>query len=275
MSEGAELVRLGRVGDVVEIVLDAPPVNQLSPRFISQLEAAISAAEGARAVVIVSAVERIFMAGGDIEFMANGPRDEQEGYVRRLQRVFHELERLRAPVVVGIDGAALGGGTELVLACDIRIAAADATMGLPEVTLGIFPGGGGTHRLPRSVGPAMAMDLMMSGRRIDGEEARRIGLVSRVVGSGEATEAARTLATELAAGASEAIRAIKRLGGASLDTPPLPGFAAEAAAWGRVRESANAQEGLGAFLEGRKPTFSEPEPPAPEPGGPRPNHEGE
>ena len=273
MSEGADLVRLGRVGDVAEIVLDAPPVNQLSPAFISQLEAAISGAEGARAVVIVSAVERIFMAGGDIEFMANGPRDEQESYVRRLQRVFHELERLPAPVVVGVDGAALGGGTELVLSCDIRIAAVDATMGLPEVTLGIFPGGGGTHRLARSVGPAMAMDLMMSGRRIDGEEARRIGLVSRVAGSGQASDAARMLATELAAGATEAIRAIKRLSGASLDTPPLAGFAAEAAAWGRVRESANAQEGLSAFLERRQPTFSEPKPPLPEPGGPRPDHE--
>jgi enoyl-CoA hydratase/carnithine racemase len=266
MTDGAELVRLERVGDVAEIVFDAPPVNQLSPRFVVQLEAAIAGAEGARAVALVSAVERVFMAGGDIEFMANGPVDEQEGYVRRLQSVFHELERLPVPVVVGIDGAALGGGTEISLACDIRIAAADATMGLPEVTLGIFPGGGGTHRLARSVGHTVAMDLMMSGRRIDGEEAGRIGLVSRVVGSGEATAAARALAAELAAGATEAIRAIKRLSGASFDTPPLPGFANEAAAWGRVRESANAQEGLSAFLERRQPSFGEPAPPGPEPG---------
>jgi 2-(1,2-epoxy-1,2-dihydrophenyl)acetyl-CoA isomerase len=110
------------------------------------------------------------------------------------------------------------------------------------------------------------MDLMMSGRRIDGTEAGRIGLVSRVVGSGEATAAARALAAELAAGATEAIRAIKRLSGASFDTPPLAGFAAEAAAWGRVRKSANAQEGLSAFLERRKPSFTEPQPPGPEPG---------
>jgi len=260
MTEGAELVRLERVGDVAEIVFDAPPVNQLSPPFIDQLEAAIAGAEGARAVVLLSAVERVFMAGGDIEFMANGPVDEQEAYVRRLQSVFHELELLPAPVIVGIDGAALGGGTEISLACDIRIAAADATLGLPEVTLGIFPGGGGTQRLARSVGHTVAMDLMMSGRRIDGTEAGRIGLVSRVVGSGEATAAARALAAELAAGATEAIRAIKRLSGASFDIPPLEGFAAEAVAWGRVRKSANAQEGLSAFLERRKPTFTDPDP---------------
>jgi enoyl-CoA hydratase/carnithine racemase len=219
VTGGAGLVRLECVGDVAEIVFDAPPVNQLSPPFIDDLEVAIAGADGARAVVLVSAVERVFMAGGDIDFMANGPVDEQEAYVRRLQSVFHELERLPAPVVVGIDGAALGGGTEISLACDIRIAAADATMGLPEVTLGIFPGGGGTHRLARSVGHTVAMDLMMSGRRIDGEEAGRIGLVSRVVGSGEATTAARALGAKLAAGATEAIRAIKRPGGGCAKAP--------------------------------------------------------
>ncbi|HEY2056047.1 MAG TPA: enoyl-CoA hydratase/isomerase family protein [Solirubrobacterales bacterium] len=266
MTPGAELVRLEWVGDVAEIVFDAPPVNQLSPPFVDQLEAAIAGAAEARAVVLVSAVDRVFMAGGDIDFMANGPVDAQEGYVRRLQSVFHELERLPAPVIVGIDGAALGGGTEISLASDIRIAAADATFGLPEVTLGIFPGGGGTHRLARSVGHTVAMDLMMSGRRIDGSEAGRIGLVSRVARPGEATAAARALGAELASGATEAIRAIKRLSGASFDTLPLPGFAAEAAAWGRVRESANAQEGLSAFLERRQAVFTEPQPPGPEPG---------
>ncbi len=267
MTAGAgDLVRLERVGDVAEIVFDAPPVNQLSPEFVDDLEAAIDAVGDARAVAIVSAVPKVFMAGGDIKLMATAPVDEQSRYIRRLQATFHALELLEAPVVVGIDGAALGGGTEIALACDIRIAAADATMGQPEATLGIFPGGGGTHRLVRSVGQTVALDLMMSGRRISGEEAGGYNLVSRVVASGEATAAARALAAELAAGATEAIRAIKRLGSASYDTPPLQGFAAEAAEWGRVRESANAQEGLSAFLERRTPNFTAPEPPEPEAG---------
>jgi enoyl-CoA hydratase/carnithine racemase len=270
MTDAAPLVRLERDGDVAEIVFDAPPVNQLSPPFVEDLEAAIEGAVAARAVVLTSAVPRVFMAGGDIEFMAKAPVRDQETYVRRLEAAFHELERLEAPVVAGIDGAALGGGTEIALACDIRIAARDATMGLPEVTLGIFPGGGGTHRLPRSVGHTVALDLMMSGRRIDGEEAQRIGLVSRVAEPGEATAAARTLAAELATGATEAIRAIKRLGSASFDTAPLPGFAAESAAWGRVRESANSQEGLDAFLERRRASFGPPADPELEAGRVRP-----
>src|SRR6185503_2636499 len=120
-------------------------------------------------------VRKVFMAGGDIEFMAKATVREQESYIRRLAGMFHELERIEAPTVAGIDGAALGGGTEITLACDIRIAARDATLGLPEITLGIFPGGGGTHRLPRVVGHTVALDLMMTGRRIDGEEAHRIG----------------------------------------------------------------------------------------------------
>jgi len=269
-----ELVRLERVGDVAEIVFDAPPVNQLSPRFVDQLEQAIEGAASARAVAIVSAVERVFMAGGDIELMANASPAEAEAYVRRLQAVFHELERLDAPVVIGIDGAALGGGTEIALACDVRIAGAGATLGQPEVTLGIFPGGGGTHRLVRSVGQAVAMDLMMSGRRIDAAEAKEIGLVSRLVGAGEATAAARALAAELAGGATEAIRAVKRLALAAYDTPPLVGFAAEASLWGRVRNSANAQEGLTAFLERRRPNFAAPEEPEDEAARRKPNRRG-
>jgi enoyl-CoA hydratase/carnithine racemase len=258
MSAPAPLVRLVRDGDVAEIVFDSPPVNQLSPAFVGELEQAIDGVGDARAVVIYSAVPRVFMAGGDIAFMANAPVEEQERYVRWLQVVFHRLEQLQAPVVVGIDGAALGGGTEITLACDIRIAARGARLGLPEVTLGIFPGAGGTHRLVRSVGQAVARDLMMTGRRITGEEACAIGLISRAVADGQATATARELARELAAGATESIRTIKRLSMAADDVPPIPAFAAEAAEWGLVRRTANAQEGLTAFLEKRPPVFTAP-----------------
>jgi enoyl-CoA hydratase/carnithine racemase len=258
MSAQPHLVRLERDGEVAEIVFEAPPVNQLSPAFVGQLEQAIDGVGDARAVVIYSTVPRVFMAGGDIAFMANAPIEDQERYVRWLQVVFHRLEQLQAPVVVGIDGAALGGGTEITLACDIRIAARGAQMGLPEVTLGIFPGAGGTHRLVRSVGQAHARDLMMTGRRITGEEACAIGLVSRAVPDGEASATARALARELAAGATEAIRTIKRLAMAADDVPPIPAFAAEAAEWGLVRRSANAQEGLSAFLEKRPAAFTAP-----------------
>lgn len=251
-----QLVRLERHGALAEIILDSPPVNELSPRFVEALERAVEQIGDARAVLIRSAVPRVFMAGGDISFMAQAPVREQEAYVRRLQRLFLRFEQIEQPVVVGIDGAALGGGTEIALTCDVRIAARDVKMGLPEVTLGIFPGAGGTHRLVRSVGQAVARDLMLTGRRISGEEAGAIGLVSRVVEPGEATATAREIAQALADGAYEAIIAIKRLALMAYDVPPIPSFASEAAEWGIVRRSENAQEGLSAFLEKRRPVFN-------------------
>jgi enoyl-CoA hydratase/carnithine racemase len=252
-----ELVRLERRGDVAEIVFCSPPVNELSRELIAQLNAALDMIPAAaRAVVVTSEVERVFMAGGDIAFMSTASIEEQGDYVHSVQRTFTRLERFAAPVVAGVDGACLGGGLEIALACDIRVFSDQAVVGLPEVTLGILAGSGGTQRLVRAIGQGAARDLLLTGRRISGEEAVRIGIGSRSTPPGEATGQARELAEELASGATEAIQATKRLAIAASENSIEVGLNQEWSEWMQVRRSDNAQEGLDAFLQKRDPSFS-------------------
>jgi enoyl-CoA hydratase/carnithine racemase len=250
-------VRLEHSGAVAEIVFSSPPVNSLSREFIAELNSAIDEIPtSSRAVAVTSAVKRIFMAGADIEFLRDGSLDDQGDYVRSVQDAFTRLERLGPPVVAGIEGACLGGGLELALCCDIRIVSHAATLGLPEVTLGIIAGAGGTQRLVRAIGQGVARDLLLSGRRVSGSEAVGIGLAGRLVQAGEAAAAATGLASELAAGATEAIQASKRLVRAASENSIAAGLNQEWSEWMQVRQSANAQEGLTAFLEKRDPRFS-------------------
>jgi enoyl-CoA hydratase/carnithine racemase len=250
-------VRLELSGQVAELVFSCPPVNELSREFIEELNLAIDEIPlTTRAVAVTSAVERVFMAGGDIAFMSSSSLEEQGEYVRSVQGTFTRLERLAPPVVAGIDGACLGGGLEIALACDVRIVSDLASLGLPEVRLGILAGSGGTQRLVRAVGQGVARDLLLSGRRISASEAIGIGLVSRQAPPGEAGEAARLLAAELAAGAAEALQATKRLALAASENSIEVGLNQEWSEWMQVRRSENAQEGLTAFLEKRDPRFS-------------------
>jgi enoyl-CoA hydratase/carnithine racemase len=252
-----DLVRLEARDEVAEIVLSSPPVNELSREFIDELNEAIDGVPpGTRAVALTSSVERVFMAGGDIAFMSRGSLAEQGDYVRSVQDAFTRVERLAPPVVAGIDGACLGGGLEIALACDIRIVSSSAALGLPEVTLGILAGSGGTQRLVRAIGQGVARDLLLTGRRISGAEAVSVGLASRLTAAGEAGDAARALAAELAAGANEAIQATKRLALAASENSITAGLNQEWSEWMQVRRSENAQEGLTAFLEKRNPNFS-------------------
>lgn len=253
---GQQLIRWDEQDGVFRIAFCSPPVNELSHAFLGALEDAAAAVPAdARAVAVVSDVPRIFMAGGDIAFMANADLDEQRAYVERVQAAFSAFERLDCPVVAGIDGACLGGGLELSLACDIRVVSESATLGLPEVLLGILPGAGGPQRLVRAAGQGVARDLLLTGRRIGGEEAIRFGIASRLVKPGEATDAALGLARELADGAMEAVQAIKRLALAASDNTIEQGLEQELREWMAVRASRNAQEGLVAFLEKRTPAY--------------------
>lgn len=250
------LIRAEHDGGVAEVILDSPPVNQLSHAFIEQLNEALdSLPEDTRALVVRSEVPEIFMAGGDIDFLANGPLEEQGEYVHLVQATFSRFEQMSWPVVVAIDGACLGGGLELSLASDIRVVSESARLGLPEVRLGILPGAGGTQRMVRAIGQGVARDLLLTGRRVSGREALEFGLASRLVKDGEAAGAARELARSLGAGAVEAIRAIKRLAIAGSDNTIEAGLEQEWREWMEVRASANAQEGLTAFLEKREPAY--------------------
>lgn len=252
----ADLIHLETDGDVAEVLFCSPPVNELSEAFVGALEAALDVIpSGARAVTVLSDVPRVFMAGGDIAFMRDAPVPEQGRYLRRIQGAFRRLERLGPPVVAGIDGACLGGGLEIALCCDIRVASEDAILGLPEVGLGILPGSGGTQRLVRAIGQGTARDLLLTGRRISGSDAHRIGLASRLTAPGSATATAREIATQLAAGATEALAATKRLALAASENSIETGLDQEWSEWMDVRRSPNAQEGLEAFLDKRDPRF--------------------
>lgn len=257
MSAGPEgpAVRLELDGAVAEIVLCGAPVNPLSTAMLAELNAALDRVPGtARALLVTSSLERVFMAGADIDFMRDAPLPVQGEYVRTIQRTFCRFEAVPQPVVVGIDGACLGGGLELALACDLRIVAATATLGLPEATLGILAAAGGIQRLVRAVPQAVAHDILLSGRRISGAEAGAWGLASRVTGAGEATAAARELATELVAGPRPALAATKRLARAAPDDVAAA-LDREWETWMEVRAGADAQEGLTAFCEKRHPRF--------------------
>lgn len=241
---------------VAHLVLDRPPVNQFSGPFLQALLDAVSALDDdTRALVVSSAVDGIFAAGGDIPWMARAPLEEQLPFVELCQRTYSSFERLACPVIVAIEGACLGGGLELALACDIRVVGEGAVLGVPEATIGLIAGAGGTQRLPRAIGQGVARDLLITGRRLSGVEAGAIGLASRVVADGAATATALALARQLADGPTEAIQASKRLALSAFDDPIEVGLAREREAWAQVRRSATSQEGLDAFAAKRRPDF--------------------
>jgi enoyl-CoA hydratase len=165
------------------------------------------------------------------------------------------LDRSPVPTIAAINGFALGGGCEIALACDIRIAAENALLGFPEVTLGILPGLGGTQRLPRLVGPGIAKEMIFSGRRLKAEEARMINLVNRVVPEGEALNAARELAGEIASNGPVAVRHAKAAANKSQDVDLVSGLEYEADQFALLFATEDAREGMGAFVEKRKADF--------------------
>ncbi len=254
------LVRLELEGQAALVTLDNPPLNLVSEALLAELAAALDELEGAepgrvRAVVVTGAGERAFSAGSHVgEFAAQrGP-----GGRARLaleQATVTRIARLPMPVIAAIEGNALGGGLEIALACDLRIASERAHLGMPEVRLAVIPGAGGTQRLPRVVGAARARELILTGRVVDAAEAGRIGLVHRVVPAGQAVRAARELAADIAALGPVAVREAKRLlddaGARSLDE----GLADELEASVRVFATDDLLEGATAFLEKRAPTY--------------------
>src|SRR3712207_5257195 len=165
------------------------------------------------------------------------------------------LDRSPIPTIAAVNGFALGGGCEVALACDVRIAAGNALFGFPEVSLGILPGMGGTQRLPRLVGPAFAKELIFTGRRIGAKEAHEIGLVNRVVSRGEALKVAKELAAEIAANGPLAVRHAKAATNRAMDVDLVSGLEYEADQFALLFATEDAREGMGAFAERRTPEF--------------------
>ncbi len=253
------LVRL-ELGRVADIVLDNPPLNLVTPGLLDALEAALAALEAAdpgdvRAVVVSGRGERAFSAGSDVRGFEAHRGPGGRAHFAREEAAFDRLAGLPMPTIAAIEGSALGGGLELALACDIRIAAEQARLGLPEVRLAVTPGAGGTQRLPRVVGTARAKELILTGRVLAAAEAERIGLVSEVVPDGRAVERAREIGAEIAERGPLAVREAKRLVDEALDRPIADGIAAEIEASVRVFATEDLAEGARAFLEKRPPVY--------------------
>lgn len=232
--------------------LDEQHLNDLLMTFRS-----IARNGSVRAVVLTGAGDRAFVAGADIKRMSTKSADEALEFGRLGHAVAAEIERLPQPVIVAINGFALGGGCELSLAADIRVCSTNAVFAQPEVGLGIPPGWGGTQRLPRLVGKGMAAELIYTGRRVKADEALRIGLVNSVHEPDMLMDFARELARSIAANSPAAVRLSKRLIAESCEGHPSAGLAEEAKAFASVFGSHDQREGMSAFLEKRTAEFED------------------
>jgi enoyl-CoA hydratase len=209
-----------------------------------------------RILIITGAGQDAFIAGADIPEMKEMNQWDMMDYLSTLsQQLYTDFGNLEIPVIAMINGYCFGGGLELALACDIRIASEDASFGQPEIRLGIMPGGGATQRLPGLVGPAIAKELMFTGRIIDAQEALRIGLVNRVVPKDTLKEAVWELARDIAKKSPIALKLIKRSVNRGVQAPSDVGLAYEALAECLCFTTEDHEEGLSAFLEKRKPNF--------------------
>jgi enoyl-CoA hydratase len=253
-------IKLTKQESVATISVDRPKVlNAIRFQTMMEIDHALSDIEGdknIRVVVLTGSGEKAFVSGGDISIMAQG-----SGYVETLtevptgQQVCNRIELFPKPVIARINGIALGGGTELALSCDIRIAAAHAIFGLPEIKLGIIPGYGGTQRLPRLVGMGIAKELVLTGDHIGADEAFRIGLINRVVTKEGLDEEVAKMSGKLAAKSPVALNMAKEALNQGVQADLRTGLAIEAKCFSICFGTEDRMEGMNAFLEKRKASF--------------------
>jgi enoyl-CoA hydratase/carnithine racemase len=248
MSEPLVLVE-SRPDGVTLLRLNRPPLNPLSTALLGELTdiSTTLAADASVKAVVVTGSEKAFAAGADVsEFTADGAAAVVSAGIRAGLDALAAIPR---PVIAAINGFALGGGFELALACDLRIAADSARLGFPEIQLGIFPGGGGTQRVTRLIGPAKAKELIWSGRHVRAEEALALGLVDRVVPAGEVLDAALDWAGSFASGAVVAMGIAKRVVDAGLDGSLVVGLDLEGEGFVEVFATDDARVGVRSFLD--------------------------
>ena len=259
MAADWQMIRLDKDSPVAIVTLTNPPLNVLHPQMAMELDACFTALAADPEVVVAILTgqgERAFCAGFDIKaFHAL----MEPGGAERLAHLLHaslgKITHLGKPTIAAVNGLALGGGMELSMACDLRIVAANAQMGQPEIKLGLFPGAGGTQRLPRLVGAGVAKELMYLGDSINAEEARRIGLANKVVPAGEALAAAQEMGQRIASMAGVALRYIQEAVNRGLDTTLDAGLQIEADLFAKVFQTADVREGVDAFMHKRQANF--------------------
>ena len=257
MSDPAVLYEID--GATAVLTINRPKaLNALDLPTLDALDAAMRRAAADKNVkaVVFTGAGRAFVAGGDIaDLNSRQGLSHYLEFAERIHAVFRQIELLDKPTIAAVNGWALGGGTELLLCTDLRIVARSAMIGVPEITLGLFPGAGGSQRLIRQVSPCKARELMFLGDRITAEEAERIGLVNRVVEDGEALSAALALAGRLAGQSAMVLKLLKRNLRDGADMPPSAALRHEQAMIGLVLDSHDAHEGCAAFLEKRPAVF--------------------
>jgi enoyl-CoA hydratase len=247
-------------GRVAIVTIDRPEVrNALDLLTLLELEEAFASLEGddaTRAIVVTGAGDQAFVAGGDIADL-NSRRGLAHylDFADVIHRVFRRVEKCPKPTVAAVRGYALGGGVELLLTLDIRILAEDAKLGLPEITLGLFPGAGGSQRLLREIAPCRARELMFTGDFISASDAVALGLANRVVPPDRVVDEACALAARIAERSPLALRLLKRTLSEGLEMTPSAALAHEQAMIGLTFDSDDAHEGCSAFLERRPPVF--------------------
>jgi enoyl-CoA hydratase/carnithine racemase len=246
-----EFVRVERDEAIATIRLDRPPMNALNAQVQDEIAAAaaeLDADAAVRAVVLYGG-EKVFAAGADIKEMAEASFAQIALDSRRLQAAFTTVARIGKPVVAAITGYALGGGLELALCADFRVAGETARVGQPEILLGIIPGAGGTQRLPRLVGPARAKDIVYTGRFVGAAEALGIGLVDRVVPDAEVYQAARDLVARYATGPAVALRAAKQAVDSGLESDLDTGLEIERLNFAALFATEDQRTGMRSFVE--------------------------
>jgi enoyl-CoA hydratase len=249
VRDGVALVTVNRAAK--RNALDAATLEELDAAF-----AHLGSEADVRGVILTGSGDKAFVAGADIEQLSRLDAEQGHALSERGQRVFDRVEWLGKPVVAAINGVALGGGCELALACHVRVAAEDASLGTPEVTLGLICGYGGTQRLPRIVGKGRALEMLLTGERVGAAEALRIGLVNRVVPREQLLEAAFSLVGRMIANGPLALRATLEAVNGGLDRPLADAQEGETALFAQVVASEDAREGTRAFLEKRPPRFA-------------------
>nr|WP_284708260.1 short-chain-enoyl-CoA hydratase [Sporomusa sphaeroides] len=242
------------------ITLNRPKaLNALNSELLTELNGLldeIAQDDSVKVVIITGSGDKAFVAGADIAEMQNISPLEGRAFGKFGQAIFNKLENIPQPVIAAVNGFALGGGCELAMACDIRIASDKAKFGQPEVGLGIVPGFGGTQRLPRLIGKGRAKELLYTADMINAEEAYRIGLVNRIVAADELLSTAKELAEKIMARAQAAVRLCKAAVNTGMDTDLESGIAYESEVFGLCFATADQKEGMSAFIGKRKPNFS-------------------
>lgn len=254
-----ELVSLERDGGIVTLTINRPEVmNCLSFPTLKRLRSLcheLKSDLSVRAILITGAGEKAFCAGADLKERKTMAPERVPVFVRNIRATMDDVEALPQPTIGLINGVAFGGGTELLLACDIRIAATHAQLGLTETSLAIIPGAGGTQRLPRLIGRARAKELILTARRIDAIEAERIGLVNRIAPAGKLRETGLEVARAIAANGPVAVRAAKQAIDVGCERPMAEGLEVEARCYELVLPTRDRLEALAAFAEKRAPRF--------------------